>query len=150
MRKVLSFVIVMIIFGAWQIGCARQEQEVMPLPMGAETNMDHGDEHKSGAETVVGVREIVIIATEFAYEPSTITLEEGETVNITLINEGQVEHAADFGDLGLHLHTQPGAKDSGSLVAEEAGEYEIICTVAGHEDAGMVGSVDVEHAHGEY
>lgn len=93
-----------------------------------------------------GMAEIVVVSTEFAFDPSTLTVTEGEVVNIRLENEGTLEHSIEIVRYGLHLHTSAGGTATGSFTPPEPGTYKFICMVAGHEELGMVGEIVVEAA----
>ncbi|MDH5508523.1 MAG: cupredoxin domain-containing protein, partial [Anaerolineae bacterium] len=94
----------------------------------------------AAAATVVdGGREITVAATEFGFEPMTIQVKVGEAINIVFLNQGVLEHDLTITDYGLYLFAQPGETIVGGLTAEGAGEYEIICSVPGHAEAGMRG-----------
>lgn len=90
---------------------------------------------------------IEVTATDFAFEPSTIEVGAGETVEIRLVNEGATSH-------NLHVHLdgeevrtetlQSGNSDTLTFTAPETGEYEFYCAVPGHKAAGMVGEMVVE------
>jgi len=49
---------------------------------------------------------------------------------------------ADMGPIALH--TTAGGEDSISFIATEKGTYDVLCTMAGHKDEGMVGTLVVE------
>lgn len=64
--------------------------------------------------------------------------EEGEHMEET----GMDEHA-DHAEYAIHALTQPGGSTTIKFTALEAGEYEIFCTVQGHKEAGMIGTLIV-------
>ena len=82
----------------------------------------------------------------------------GAEVPVTLQNEGGVAHnwtvlseeiaaEGDFSDdlvLAEVPDTEPGESAEATLAIDEAGTYQIICTVPGHFDSGMVGSLTVQ------
>lgn len=87
-----------------------------------------------------------VVLREFEFEPKPIKARTGR-VRFQLMNRGTVEH--DFvipaiqqhGDHELHL-LKPGE----TRVVEielRPGSYEVICTVRGHREAGMVGRIEV-------
>jgi len=86
---------------------------------------------------------LVIEASEFAFEPETVTIPADTDVEITLDNVGAVEHDWTVEELDVHIHA-----DAGETVTETinvpAGTYEVICVVPGHAEAGMVGTLVVE------
>ncbi|MHC4909503.1 MAG: cupredoxin domain-containing protein [Planctomycetota bacterium] len=124
---------------------------------------DDGDEHEA--------RTITVHMTEFAFEPDEIHVEVGERVRLVLVNEGVALHditAEEFhGEaeaVGSALHTDSTAGDDHAhggvfhaaanagetaelvFVAEEVGEFELLCSVPGHSDLGMTATLVVEPA----
>lgn len=120
------------------------------------------------APSEAGATEIMVKATDFSYTPSSITVPVGQPVNITLENDGAVEHdfvvdkisvkdveASKTGPAAHHqmghdeatydLHFYAKAGDSATLqfTALEPGTYKIYCTIQGHEAAGMIGELIV-------
>ncbi|MBI3162034.1 MAG: cupredoxin domain-containing protein [Chloroflexi bacterium] len=110
---------------------------------------------------------ITVTMKEFAFDPNPIKVSAGTPVEITLMNEGSVEH--DFvievisvtdlsteGGMGEHemsteheefdLHTSVAAGGTGILrfTPTEPGTYQIFCSVPGHKEAGMIAELIVE------
>jgi uncharacterized cupredoxin-like copper-binding protein len=114
------------------------------------------------------VTEITIESTEFGYAPASITVPAGQPVILTIHNNGEVEH--DFvvedidvtdvveeghgsaehdmhdtqGDYDLHVSTQKGETSTLKFTALKPGTYQIFCSVAGHLELGMTGTLIVE------
>ena len=111
--------------------------------------------------------ELTVELTDFAYTPSSITVPAGQPVTLTLNNTGNIEHdfvvetidvtAEVIQDNGSNAHHAHGAEQNYDLhVSARAGEtsivqltiaepgtYKIICSVEGHEEAGMIGELIV-------
>jgi uncharacterized cupredoxin-like copper-binding protein len=111
--------------------------------------------------------EIRVEASDFAYQPASITIPAGELVTITLNNVGKVEHdfvvekinvtevsASDTGpaahhmggheaDYDLHFFARAGDTETLQFTALEPGTFEIFCTIEGHKAAGMVAELVV-------
>jgi plastocyanin len=87
---------------------------------------------------------------DYAFEPSDATAASGDTIDLT--NDGEVPHnytivegdpTGDAPEVAASDDIAPG--DSGSLsVDAEAGDYGVLCTIPGHAEQGMVGSIKVE------
>lgn len=92
---------------------------------------------------VVGAREVGVTATDLDFDPGVIEIRAGEPVNITLVNDGAVFHDLTIPDLGFMLDANPGEQVSGSLTVDEPGRYQFVCSVPGHADAGMRGTLQV-------
>lgn len=46
-------------------------------------------------------------------------------------------------DPDIHVAAAPGSRNTIEFTPSEPGEYEFVCTVAGHKEAGMVGTLVV-------
>jgi uncharacterized cupredoxin-like copper-binding protein len=85
---------------------------------------------------------IVIEATEFAFSPKTVSSSAG-TKTFELQNKGTIEHDLKIDALNIHTgNVAPGSSKtaSGEL---RPGTYEFYCTIPGHKEAGMVGTLNV-------
>ena len=111
--------------------------------------------------------EITVQATDFAFSPVSITVPAGQLIMLTLNNTGAVEHdfvvekinvtdveASDTGpaahhqmgempEYDLHFFAKAGETATLQFTAFEAGTYEIFCSIAGHKEAGMIGTLVV-------
>ena len=99
--------------------------------------------------------------TDFTFLPSTITVPAGEQVTVEVTNSGAVAHSFLIMKLGYetgglfepeddsHVYWAQEQVPSGESVQatfvapSEPGEYQIICDVAGHVEAGMVAKLIV-------
>lgn len=114
------------------------------FPHGAMMGWASGDHDEPTAEPVAGAPTIEVEAVDFGFGPTRIVIPAGEPVNVMLVNEGFFFHDLNIPDAGFHLSARPGGSETGGLAGLEPGEYEILCTVAGHSEAGMVGVLVVE------
>ena len=96
--------------------------------------------------------------TDFAYTPNQWTVPAGKTITLSLTNNGSVEHdwvlmkspvTPPFGDkdssnVVFSTKVAAGATDTVTFTAPSApGEYEVVCDVPGHLEAGMSGKLVV-------
>jgi uncharacterized cupredoxin-like copper-binding protein len=119
------------------------------------------------AATSQPATEITVEATDFAYNPVSITVPAGQPVTLTLTNTGKVEHdfvidkinvtdveASDTGpaahhqmgdmpEYDLHFFAKAGDTSVLNFTALEPGTYEIFCSIEGHKEAGMIGELVV-------
>jgi plastocyanin len=87
---------------------------------------------------------VTINATEFKYDPNTITASAGQKVNITLINKGAVKHTFVLTEANANITADVGQTATGSFTAPAAGTYTFFCDQPGHKDAGMTGILTVK------
>lgn len=132
------------------------------------------DEAEAGHEDGVAVAEegsadrtIEVTMTEFAFDPATIEVSAGETIEFVLVNQGQIEHEFRLTDQhGVEDHLEGGHEDHGddsgeddtSKVLVPAGETRTLtvsfseesqidlyaCLLPGHYEAGMKGDLQLE------
>ncbi len=109
-----------------------------------------------GGGSSSGGNKISSTMTDFMFEPTTWTVPAGAQVTLTLKNEGAVEHtwvlvaspvtppAGEDTDVLFEAKVDPGeTKDFTFTAPTTPGEYQVICDVAGHLEAGMQGKLVV-------
>lgn len=89
--------------------------------------------------------EVKLIVNEWRFDPGKLQLPAGRPVKITLENKGNLEHDIYVPALKLKLTAKPGQTASTTVTAEQAGDYEYLCSVPGHKEAGMKGALTVAH-----
>jgi plastocyanin len=88
---------------------------------------------------------VEVSATEFAFDPSTIELDEAGTYTFRLTNDGEFEHALEIDGQGIEEETDViGGGETAEVTVDLAeGEYEIYCPVGNHREMGMEGTLVV-------
>ena len=110
---------------------------------------------------------VAVTAKEFGFAPAQLTVTSGQPVELSFQNTGAVEHdwsvreidlsgtpiateatgghmAGDTHDAPkLHVAAGPRAQGKLTFTPSKPGTYEVLCTVAGHKEAGMVGTLTV-------
>ena len=91
-----------------------------------------------------GTQSFDITLSEFAIGPAEITAPAGAPLTFNITNAGQAEHDYTI-DAGPQSETVPAGGETTLEVAEglEAGEYRVFCSLPGHADAGMEGTLTV-------
>ena len=97
----------------------------------------------TAAAPVAGAAESEIVAIDLRFEPATLTIDAGVPVNLALVNDGGVFHDLTIPALGFMLDAEAGERASGSLTVAEPGSYAWRCSVPGHAEAGMRGTLVV-------
>ena len=108
-------------------------------------------------------RDVRVLASEFAFSPSTIELKAGQQVTVTFVNNGKVDHdmKSDLPISGLKYSKADNDADEQTENAARnvfdvdfsagdtsvvtftpttAGTYQFFCDEPGHREAGMVGT----------
>ncbi|MGC8855752.1 MAG: cupredoxin domain-containing protein [Anaerolineae bacterium] len=103
---------------------------------------------------------IDLTMTDFHYEPSEFVVPAGKEITLHATNKGAVAHDfivmkygtnagekfgdEDKGNIYWEVEVDPGKSGSFTFTApSEPGEYQVVCGVEGHFEAGMVGKLTV-------
>lgn len=102
----------------------------------------------SAAPTTEGVKQALsftVSGSEFAFSPSEISAKVGQPVKLTFKNTGKFPHNLTITELNVQSKTiQPGEEDTITFTPEKTGSFTFICTIPGHADRGMKGTLKVE------
>lgn len=144
MRKLFWTIVVLVILIIGGL-FLRQSRTLPPPAQTPVLETIPAPDAKFGSEEQIRVKEFTIAGTEFAFNPSTITVKTGEKVRVTFRNVGNAPH--DWTIEGLGLKTKvigSGREDALEFTAPASGAYTVYCSVPGHREAGMVGSLVIE------
>ena len=86
---------------------------------------------------------VEIVASEFKFAPSQLSLPGAGSLNVTLKNTGVVEHDIVFEGVDGKVLAAGGKTAKGAFQFAKEGIYNFFCSLPGHEEAGMVGSIKV-------
>lgn len=116
---------------------------VMALVAGCGSGGGHGG-HAENTDAAEGARTIEVEATSFAFDPEEIVAAPGEDLAVEL-TATDAEHDFVIDELDAHIGADAGDTATGGFdVGDEAGTYTYYCSVAGHREAGMEGTLVVE------
>ena len=107
-----------------------------------------GEPAEAGTGDVGAEQVIEVSLTEFALQPAEISAAPDRPIRFEIRNIGAIEH--DFSIAGVDGTTSIPGGGTATLAVEplEPGEYHLLCTVAGHEPAGMSGTLTVADTAG--
>ncbi len=88
-----------------------------------------------------GAREIAIAASNYKFEPATITVTAGETVRFVITGSGAL-HTFTIDELGIDISVTAGQTVTKEYTITETGTFELYCRP--HRGLGMVGTVNVD------
>ncbi|MBI3748204.1 MAG: multicopper oxidase domain-containing protein [Chloroflexi bacterium] len=94
-----------------------------------------------GPDVAAAVSSIDIKAFDLGFDPSSITVAGAATYDVTFQNTGSTFHDLTFSD-GTKLGADPGVTATGKVTVPAAG-LTFLCSVPGHADAGMRGTIGV-------
>lgn len=119
---------------------------VLLLLPACNKNTEQNTQNLSQKElSTVEQSEVVFIGNEFSFQPNAVTLKAGKTVKIIFKNQGTAIH-----DLAIERYKEKtkqigqNEEDSFLFTPDKPGTYAIYCSVAGHRDFGMEGTITVE------
>ncbi len=88
--------------------------------------------------------EVRIVSTEFKYAPARVWVTAGREFTLVLDNSGaETEHGLFVPALGFRLQVKAGEIAREKAVFAKPGEYEFVCDLPGHLEAGMKGTLIV-------
>ena len=94
--------------------------------------------------------EAKVVATDLKFTPATIQAKVGQPLKVVFENKGVIEHDITFPTLkakepasALKSVAKPGQTTTLTVTPTAAGTYEYICTIPGHKEAGMKGTINV-------
>jgi uncharacterized cupredoxin-like copper-binding protein len=90
-------------------------------------------------------RRIEVAARSLEFAPEDMTVTEDAPIAIVLTAE-DIEHAFVDDELDVHVSADAAQTQIRGFTPVELGEHAFSCTVAGHRDAGMEGTLVVEAA----
>ncbi len=115
---------------------------VLGLAFAAACNGD--DDADDADDAANGNGSITIETPGMEYDPDSISMSEGEDLEVTIDNTDNQLHTFTIDELGIDLEVDAGESDSVTIEAPDAGEYDFYCTVPGHRESGQEGVLTVE------
>jgi outer membrane protein assembly factor BamB len=91
-----------------------------------------------------GASETALTAVDIAFQPNALTIPAGQDVAIAFTNEVQLQHDFTCDDLGVKSELLDAGGSTTVTINAAAGTYEFYCSVPGHKDAGMIGTLTVQ------
>ena len=101
----------------------------------------------SGANApAAGGQAVTVTMTDFQFTPADVAIKGGMPVTLTAANKGVIEHNWVVKSIEgtIQIDARGGQTASKTFAPPPAGTYAVVCTIAGHEQAGMVGTLRVE------
>lgn len=87
--------------------------------------------------------DLSVEARDLSFTPRALVAPAGGTTQISIRNDGRVVHNLTIDELQLQLVASPGQTKTADLVDVPPGTYAYYCSVSGHRQAGMEGTLTV-------
>ncbi len=88
--------------------------------------------------------DFAITMVDIAYQPTSITIPANTDVVITLTNNGAAVHNFNVDELGVQSGDYQPAQTGTITINARPGTYQFYCSIPGHKEAGMVGTIIVQ------
>jgi plastocyanin len=109
----------------------------------AHGEMNDGEmDHDANTPVAPGARPVELSGSSYEYDPAEITIQAGEDMAIVL-TATDIQHDFTIDGLDTHVAAEAGETAEGGLRADEPGTYTYYCSVEGHREAGMEGTLTV-------
>lgn len=144
-RPVITFCIIILLF----IG-------IDQIKVSSDTSHVERNKHQnhSSAESPIPNMTIDVVTSDLHYYPNEITVKRLESVELQLINNDDIDHDLEFlriphkeaepnSDSIIHVHAKPRSRSTLTFTPLLEGVYEFYCTIPGHKEGGMVGTLIV-------
>ena len=86
---------------------------------------------------------VEVALSEYAFSPSNITLKANQSTTLTLSNTGRIAHTFVVAELNINQEVAAGKTETITVTPTKAGTFQLDCTVGGHKQLGMHGTVTV-------
>ena len=140
-KVVLVVILLLVVLGGGYFAVKSMKSSVAPAPVAVQST----PQPTSVATSPAAMKEITVEGNEYAFIPSAITVKKGEVVKVNFKNTGKFPHNFSIADLSVKSKTiQPGEEDAVTFTADKVGSFTYICTVPGHADKGMKGTLTVK------
>lgn len=104
-----------------------------------------GEESGDESAAPQGGGEVEIVATDFAFDPDTVTVDAAGEVTFRLVNDGDVAHVLEVegGDVEEETESVAPGKAGELTVDLVDGDYVLYCPIGNHREQGMEGKLVV-------
>lgn len=113
-----------------------------PRETPAQERSGEGEQAGVQGEAAGGTRTVRIVAVDYEFQPSRITLAPGEKVTLVVENQGRVFHTLTIDELGVDLSLNPGEVKEITLEAPDS-MVELTFYCRPHKGLGMTGTLTV-------
>lgn len=95
----------------------------------------------AGCSSEPAMKTVTLVAEDIAWNITAIEAQVGQTVQLIIRNDGILDHDFVLEAAELDVLLSAGESSVVSFVIDEPGTYTYICSIPGHEEAGMIGDL---------
>ncbi len=96
-----------------------------------------------GSQATSETVNLTLRAHDIGFDATALDSKANQTVKLTYINDGVIDHAFAISGLVKEQKVKPGQSFTFTFTPPTAGAFKYYCALAGHEAAGMVGTFTV-------
>ena len=99
--------------------------------LGACGSDDSGGSDSSGTNGDNGggtTQTVEVTASDFKFDPTSLSVDPGAEVEVTLTNDGDTAHTFTVSDMDLEIKADPGASATGTFTAPDSGTLDWVCS----------------------
>ncbi|WP_179104348.1 plastocyanin/azurin family copper-binding protein [Virgibacillus proomii] len=118
--------------------------------LGPFVSSSKSSEHHHMESGDMQMKSFIVQADEFSFSPNKMEVTAGQTVKIVLDHIGKVNHHLQIigveeqgKNSRLQMESAPRQKSEAVYTLTTPGEYKYVCTISGHQEAGMEGELEV-------
>lgn len=153
MKRLTVLAVLVVTLATLLAACGSDDTPTMAS--GDSPAMTHGDstgggtaggmkgDHGKSSGVADGARRIEVTAKSFSFAPGEIRAKVGEQIAVALTSSDLL-HDFTIDELDAHVAAGPGKTEEGGFKATKPGRYTYYCSVAGHRQAGMQGTLVIE------
>jgi plastocyanin len=106
-----------------------------------------GSDSKTTNASSGGGKTLAVTAVDFKFDPTSLSVAAGESVTVSVKNDGSTEHNFSFEEAKANTDVAKGASEDVTFTApSKPGDYTYFCEY--HKDRGMMGTIHVTGAAG--
>ncbi|MEX2010513.1 MAG: cupredoxin domain-containing protein [Parcubacteria group bacterium] len=145
-NKIIAVIVILILIVAGFL-MFRGESNAPVLPgITTENNSNTSEETETTTPNDVDeaeVKSFVVTGTNFRFNPSSIAVKKGDTVQLTFINSAGI-HDLRIDEFKVATkNLSSGQSETVTFVANKTGTFEYYCSVGNHREMGMIGILTV-------
>ena len=86
----------------------------------------------------------MVTAENIKFAETSLTIKNGEVLGLFVTNRDGIGHAFDVDSLGIHVQLPANSTTAVAIKPAGSGLLQFYCSVPGHREAGMVGTISVD------